>query len=142
VKSAPARRWRTASSARRPIALDALPRIVELLEGAASRAPSLDDAGPDRVLALVLVRAPGWPTGPGDPDLALEHARRAVELAPRHAPNRLCLAEALEAVDLDDEARAELRAATELVRAGEAAGDPRAGDWRQESDRLQARFDQ
>ena len=46
-------------------------------------------------VACGLVRAAGWPLGPGDPDAGLESARRAVELRPGYPPNLLALAEAL-----------------------------------------------
>ena len=49
---------------------DGLERMVVLLERAAVSMPDLDGAGPDRVLALVRLRAPGWPAGPGDPEQA------------------------------------------------------------------------
>jgi len=114
---------------RRATALDALPRMVDLLEQAAAADPEMERAGPHRVLALVLVRAPGWPTGPGDPDTGVEHARRAVALAPDFAPNLLCLAEALDAVDETDESRALLERAREAALRGQEAGDPEAGEW-------------
>ena len=52
-----------------------------------------DAAGPARLRALVLARAPGWPLGPGDPDEAGEAAQRAVALHPEYPPNWLALAE-------------------------------------------------
>src|SRR5206468_9879056 len=60
--------------------LSALPMIVEAFKRAAVADPALEDGGPERALALLYARAPGWPTGPGDPDLGLEHARKAVEV--------------------------------------------------------------
>jgi hypothetical protein len=54
-----------------------------------------DEAGPARVRALVLIRAPAWPLGPGDPEAGLTAARRAVALRPQYPPNLLALAEAL-----------------------------------------------
>ena len=54
-----------------------------------------DEAGLARVRALVLIRAPGWPLGPGDLEAGLVAARRAVALRPRSLPNLLALAEAL-----------------------------------------------
>ena len=110
-------------------ALDALPRIVKLLRRAASAKPELDDAGPDRVLALVLARAPGWPTGPGDPDLALEHAQLADKRAPEHAPNALCLSEVLAAVDEGPASREALERARRLALLSAESGDPRAAEW-------------
>jgi len=117
---------------RRATALDALPRIVELLKRAGDGRPRLDHAGPDRVLALVLVRAPGWPTGPGDPDLALTHARRAAELEPDYLPNQLCLAEALAAVGERKQSRRLLERTTSLVRRRAESGDPQAAEWLEE----------
>lgn len=58
-----------------------LAQMVMLLRRAAMREPDLDRGGPDRVLAVVLVRAPVWPLGPGDPEEGLVVARRALALA-------------------------------------------------------------
>jgi hypothetical protein len=80
----------------RPVtAEDGLKRMVQLLREAAREAPLLDEAGPERVLALLLVRAPGWPVGPGDAEEAIPHARKAVELRPDYPPNQLALGEVL-----------------------------------------------
>jgi hypothetical protein len=57
--------------------------------------PNYDQAGPSRVRALVLLRAPSWPLGPGDERAGLEWARNAVMLRPQYPPNLLALAEAL-----------------------------------------------
>jgi hypothetical protein len=57
--------------------------------------PAYDEAGPSRVRSLVLIRAPGWPLGPGDAEAGLLAARRAVTLKPMYPPNLLALAEAL-----------------------------------------------
>jgi hypothetical protein len=54
----------------------------------------LDFAGPDRNLGLLYFEAPGWPTSIGSRSKARHHLRRAVELAPQHPENRLCLLEA------------------------------------------------
>jgi hypothetical protein len=109
--------------------LDALPRIVELLESAVAEAPELDEAGPHRVLALVLLRAPGWPRGPGDPDLGLEHAREAVRLRPDYAPNLLALAEALEKTDQPAESLEVYRRAAAMAEQAVRAGVAGAGEW-------------
>ncbi len=118
---------------RRATALDALPRMVELLESVIEKEPGLEHAGPHRVLALVLLRAPGWPTGPGDPDLGLEHAGEAVALAPDYPPNQLCLAEALGATEQPSESRKAYERAAMLARQAVAAGQPEADEWLRES---------
>ena len=40
-----------------------------MFHSAAEGDPTIEDGGPDRALALTYLRAPGWPTGPGAPDL-------------------------------------------------------------------------
>jgi len=72
-----------------------LTSMLEALTRAESADPAYDEAGPARVKALVLVRAPGWPLGPGDAEAGLTAARRAVMLRPLYPPNLLTLAEAL-----------------------------------------------
>ncbi|HKB08245.1 MAG TPA: hypothetical protein VKF61_08215, partial [Candidatus Polarisedimenticolia bacterium] len=76
-------------------ALSALPKIEALFRRAAEAQPTIDEGGPDRALALLYLRAPGWPSGPGDPDLGLRHARTAAQLRPDFPPNHLALGEAL-----------------------------------------------
>ncbi len=110
-------------------AADALPRMVTLLEKAIAADPLLDHAGPDRVLGLVLLRAPGWPVGPGDEEAGLEHVRRAVELVPDHPLNLLALGEALAENGRAQEAAAAYRRAEQLAEALVAAGDPDASEW-------------
>ena len=116
-------------------ATDALPRIVALLERVIATAPGLDEAGGHRVLALVLLRAPGWPAGPGDQESGLEHARRPARLSPTYPPNLLALAEALVRQSLDDEARAALAQAAQLAEQRFAEGDPDANEWLDEAAR-------
>jgi hypothetical protein len=69
--------------------------MLDALAHADAADPTYDEAGPSRVRALVLLRAPGWPLGPGDADAALVAARRAVALKPQYPANLLTLAEAL-----------------------------------------------
>ena len=107
-------------------ATDGLKVMVELLEEVIAVDPELDHAGGHRVLALVLLRAPGWPTGPGDPELGLEHARAAAAAFPEHPPNQLVLGEAL----LDNDLRAEARRALERgVALARESADPEAAEW-------------
>ena len=74
---------------------ESLKRMLAELEAAEAADAFYDEAGPARVRALVLTRAPGWPLGPGDPAAAVVAARRAVNLRPQYPPNQLALAEAL-----------------------------------------------
>jgi tetratricopeptide (TPR) repeat protein len=111
---------------------DGLKVMIDLLERVAGTAPDLDAAGPDRVLALVRLRAPGWPAGPGDPEAALDGARRAAARAEAYPPNQMVLGEALAANGHPDEARATYERALALAEACLAAGDPDAAGWRRE----------
>lgn len=72
-----------------------LKTMLDSLEKAEAADAGYDQAGPARVRALVLLRAPGWPLGPGDVEAGLAAARRAVSLRPQYPPNLLALAEAL-----------------------------------------------
>jgi hypothetical protein len=69
--------------------------MLDALAHAEAAESGYDEAGPARVRALVLIRAPGWPLGPGDTEAGLAAARRAVTLRPLYPPNLLALAEAL-----------------------------------------------
>lgn len=113
--------------------------MVEALRRAAAADPRLDFGGPHRVLALVLLRAPAWPLGPGDPEGALVEARKAAALFPDHPPNQAALGEGLLAAGQAEEGQAALRRALELARRRAAAGDPDASDWAREAERLLAR---
>jgi hypothetical protein len=69
--------------------------MLDALSRADAVDPTYDEAGPARVRALVLIRAPGWPLGPGDTEAGLVAARRAVSQRPLYPANLLALAEAL-----------------------------------------------
>ena len=68
--------------------------MLENLTRADEADPNYDSAGPQRVRALVLLRAPAWPLGPGDPQEALVAAQRAVARRGDYPPNLLALAQA------------------------------------------------
>jgi hypothetical protein len=72
-----------------------LSSMLDALARAETADPNYDEAGPARVRALVLIRAPGWPLGPGDAESGLAAAHRAVTLQPNYPPNQLALAEAM-----------------------------------------------
>jgi hypothetical protein len=73
---------------------EALKSMLDALTGAEAADAQIDEAGPARVKALVLIKAPAWPLGPGDPEAGLVSARRAFALKPQYPPNVLALAEA------------------------------------------------
>jgi hypothetical protein len=108
---------------------DAMGKIVELLHRAIERAPQLESGGPHRVLALVLMRAPSWPIGPGDPEAALVQAQAATKAFPNAADNHLALGEALLANDKRGEAHVAYSKAHELAEAAKRTGDPEADGW-------------
>ena len=146
LRSAPASAWCDYGLAlalgvqareRRATAVDGLKRMVEHLRRAAAEDPGVDDAGPDRVLALVLARAPGWPVGPGDPEAAVEAARRAEQRVPEHPPNPIALAEALLATGAVAEARAAAERGLALARG--SVGDPDAPEWVRDGEALLSR---
>jgi tetratricopeptide (TPR) repeat protein len=109
--------------------LSALAEIEAAFRRAAEEAPELDHAGPARALALFYVRAPGWPRGPGDEEQGLEWARKAVDLAPGHAPNRFTLAEALKANGRRQQSVEEYREGLKLAVEAADAGHPDAAEW-------------
>lgn len=119
----------------RPTAEAGMKRMVEALERAIAKDPGYERGGPHRVLALVLLRAPGWPLGPGDADAGLEHAKAAVAIAPGYAPNVLAEAEAHADLRAWDLARASYEKARALAVAARDAGDPDAAEWVAEAER-------
>jgi tetratricopeptide (TPR) repeat protein len=110
--------------------LSALPEIEAAFKKAAAAAPELEEAGPDRALAQFYLQAPGWPTGPGDPELGLEHARRAVAIRPDFPPNLSALGDALAANGQQAESEKTYRLA--LDRARTMSEHPDAAEWIEE----------
>ena len=108
---------------------DALPRMVDLLRRAVRNDPDIDHAGPHRLLAIVLLRAPGWPLGPGDPDAALPEAEAAARAAPEFPPNQLALGDALKQKGRAAEARSPYSQALRLAMDAAGRGDPDAAGW-------------
>lgn len=108
---------------------DGLKRMAQLLREVAKDDPLYDEAGADRVLGLLLVRAPGWPVGPGDSDEAIVHARRAVELRPGFPPNHVALGEVLLRTDDRAAGVAALRRGIDLAGKPPWSSDPDATTW-------------
>jgi hypothetical protein len=109
-----------------------LKNMLDTLGRAESADPDYDEAGPARVRALVLARAPGWPLGPGDPEAALVAARRALTLRPLYPPNLLALAEALAKTGDRSAARENYARARDAALALPAAAD--RDEWLREAD--------
>jgi hypothetical protein len=68
--------------------------MLASLTKAEAEDPGLDHAGPARLAAVVLLRAPPWPLGPGDVDAAVTAAQRAVQREPGYPPNLITLGQA------------------------------------------------
>ena len=113
--------------------LDALPRMIELLESVAAEDPAYDHAGAFRVQALVYLRAPEWPTGLGDADEGLDRAERAIAIDDGYAPNWLALGEALQAIEEPEDAEKAYRKAEKMAADEVAAGNRVAEEWLQEA---------
>ena len=109
-----------------------LSTMLDTLARAESVDPNYDEAGSARVRALVLIRAPGWPLGPGDAEAGLVAARRAAALRPLYPPNLLALAEALAKSGDASGARENYARAREAALAQPAAAD--RDDWLREAD--------
>jgi hypothetical protein len=92
-----------------------LKRMLAGLARAEVLDPNYDFAGPARVQALVFVRAPGWPIGPGDPKAALAAAQRAVAAQPAYPPNWLALGETQAKVGAKGDAHASYARARALA---------------------------
>jgi hypothetical protein len=109
-----------------------LSSMLDSLARAESADATYDQAGPARVRALVLIRAPGWPLGPGDAEAGLVAARRAVTLRPLYPPNLLALAEALAKTGDDKAAQENYARAHDAALALPAASD--RDEWLREAD--------
>ncbi len=114
---------------KRSTALDALPKIEQAFRRSAEIDPAFEEGGPHRALALLYARAPAWPTGPGDPDRAVDEARRAITIAPAYPPNFLALGETLMNLGDPRGAREAFAKALELAEARAAQDDPDAKEW-------------
>jgi hypothetical protein len=112
--------------------LSALPEIEAAFKRAAAASPGLENGGPDRALSLLYVRAPGWPTGPGDPELGLVHARRAIDIRPNYPPNLSALGEALAATGEGPASDQAYGRALDRARALAATNHPDADEWAEE----------
>jgi hypothetical protein len=116
---------------------EALKSMLEQLGAAEMADPEYDQAGPARVKALVLVKAPAWPLGPGDAETGLASARRAVALRSQYPPNVLALAEALAKTGDTHGAQDAYRQARELSQGLPQSRDRE--DWLRQADQALGR---
>ena len=99
-------------------------RVEELGLKAVALDPSFESGGPYRLLAMLYVHAPPWPTSIGDLDKAIDYAEKAVDVAD-YPMNHLVRGEVLIEADEDVEARNELK----MVLAA-----PKSGRWAHEGE--------
>ena len=100
-----------------------LKQMLTWLAKAQGLDPALDHAGPARLTAVVLLRAPPWPLGPGDVDGAVVAARRAVQRDSAYPPNLITLAQAEGKSAGAAQARATFGRAQSAVQAWAGAAD-------------------
>lgn len=94
-------------------------RLEDELSAAARLSKSVDHGGPLRLLGMLYLKAPPWPTGIGDGDKALAYLKDAVTQHPDHPLNHLFYAEALFEVDeKTPEAQAEIEKGKALLEQG------------------------
>ena len=120
----------------RPVqAVALLKEMLASLKQAEMLDPAFDHAGPARLSAVVLLRAPGWPLGPGDADAAVVAAQRAVTREPAYPPNLITLAQAQAKTDATPQARATYDQARAAIAAWQGESPEAAADraqWQQE----------
>ena len=100
-----------------------LKQMLTYLTKAEGLDPALDHAGPARLTAVVLLRAPPWPLGPGDADGALVAAQRAAQRDSAYPPNLITLAQAQGKSASTGQARATFARAQMAVQAWPGAAD-------------------
>ncbi|MDD2768186.1 MAG: hypothetical protein PHT19_05605 [Methylococcus sp.] len=76
-----------------------LHRLEDEFKLAAKLSPDYDAGGPLRLLGMLYLKAPPWPSGIGDGDKALDLLKQAVDKHPTHPLNHLFYAQAMWEVD-------------------------------------------
>ncbi len=71
-----------------------LKTIYAHAQAAAAADPNFRDGAARRLMGLLMVKAPGWPAGPGDPDSGVKMLEEVTHQFPRVAEGYLLLAEA------------------------------------------------
>ncbi len=100
-------------------AAENLHRLEDELTLAVKLSKSVDQGGPLRLLGMLYLKAPPWPTGVGDGDKALALLKESVDQFGDHPLNHLFYAEALFEVDEKAaEAQAEIKKGQVLLSEG------------------------
>ena len=102
-------------------AVGQLPELEKLLKTACLQ-PQTDEGGPLRALGMLYLKAPAWPKGIGDLDLALEHLKKAADDFPSHPVNHLFYAQALREDGSHRKAEEHLHRCLDLIRSGNWGG--------------------
>ncbi len=118
-------------------AINKLPEIHEALQ-VAQNAAHLDYGGPLRVLGMLYIKAPAWPSGIGDLDKALDLLRQATEKYPSHPLNYMFYGDALLQDDDKEKALENLETAYRLA-VPEIWGLHYSTIWRREIDELKSK---
>jgi tetratricopeptide (TPR) repeat protein len=119
-------------------AINKLPEIHEALK-ISQKADTIDDGGPLRVLGMLYLKAPAWPSGIGDLDKALELLEQSVKKYPQHPQNYMFYAEALIEDDNKEKALQNLDIAYKLA-VPEMWGIYYSAKWRTEIEELKKKI--
>jgi tetratricopeptide (TPR) repeat protein len=120
-------------------ALNKLPEIHNALK-IAQKAENLDFGGPLRVLGMMYLKAPAWPSGIGDLDKALELLQQAITKYPVHPQNFMFYAQALIEDDDKEKALQNLEIAYKLA-VPEIWGAYYSKKWRAQIDALRKKIE-
>jgi hypothetical protein len=118
--------------------LSKLPEIFEALK-IAQKSEAIDFGGPLRVLGMLYLKAPAWPSGIGDLDKSLELLDKASKKYPSHPQNLMFYAQALIEDNNPTKALVNLDAAYKLA-TPEIWGLYYSKKWRKEIDALRKKI--
>lgn len=100
-------------------AAENLHRLEQELTTANQISKAVDSGGPLRLLGMLYLKAPPWPSGVGDGDKALAYLKEAATSFDQHPLNHLFYAEALFEVDEKKaEAQSEIKKGQKLLKEG------------------------